>query len=61
MSNPWEGFQTGVWNTTINVDDFINLNYKPYDGDESFLAGPTERTKECNMQKSPHKGLQPSD
>ena len=48
MSNPWEGFQTGVWNTTINVDDFINLNYKPYDGDESFLAGPTERTKECN-------------
>ena len=48
MSNPWEGFQTGVWNTTINVDDFINLNYTPYDGDESFLAGPTERTKECN-------------
>ena len=48
MSNPWEGFQTGVWNTTINVEDFINLNYTPYDGDESFLAGPTERTKECN-------------
>ena len=30
---------------TIGVEEFIHLNYKPYDGDASFLAGPTERTK----------------
>ncbi len=48
MNNAWEGFKTGAWETTINVDNFINLNYTPYDGDESFLAGPTARTTECN-------------
>lgn len=44
----WDGFKTGIWTNEINVDDFINLNYTPYAGDESFLAGPTERTSECN-------------
>ena len=48
MNNAWEGFKTGAWETTINVDNFINLNYTPYDGDESFLAGPTARTTEVN-------------
>ncbi|MCI5721203.1 MAG: formate C-acetyltransferase [Firmicutes bacterium] len=48
MNNAWEGFKSGVWMDTINVDDFINTNYTPYDGDESFLAGPTARTTECN-------------
>ncbi len=48
MNNAWDGFKTGAWETTINVDDFINLNYTPYDGDESFLAGPTARTTEVN-------------
>ena len=48
MNNAWEGFKKGVWETTINVDDFINANYTPYDGDESFLAGPTARTTEVN-------------
>lgn len=48
MNNAWENFKTGAWTDTINVDDFINLNYVPYDGDESFLAGPTARTTECN-------------
>jgi formate C-acetyltransferase len=38
----------GIWQSSINVDDFINLNYTPYDGDSSFLAGPTARTTECN-------------
>ena len=33
---------------TIDTDDFIRLNYTPYDGDESFLEGPTERTLRCN-------------
>ena len=44
----WENFKTGAWTETINVDNFINLNYTPYDGDESFLAGPTERTNAVN-------------
>lgn len=48
MINEWEGFKNGVWTKKINVDDFINVNYTPYDGDESFLAGPTARTTECN-------------
>ena len=42
----WEGFEHGRWsNTSVNVRDFIKKNYTPYDGDESFLAGPTEATK----------------
>ena len=48
MIKQWEGFKTGVWTEDINVDDFIRLNYTPYEGDESFLAGPTARTTECN-------------
>lgn len=48
MLNEWEGFKTGVWTEKINVDDFINANYTPYDGDESFLEGPTSRTIACN-------------
>ena len=41
----WEGFEPGRWsNTSVNVRDFIHINYTPYDGDESFLAGPTEAT-----------------
>lgn len=37
-------FKSGVWKNEINVRDFIVKNYMPYDGDESFLSGPTERT-----------------
>ena len=48
MFKQWEGFKSGAWEESINVDDFINTNYTPYDGDESFLAGPTARTTECN-------------
>ncbi len=40
----WEGFTPGHWNDDVNVRDFIQKNYTPYDGDESFLEGPTERT-----------------
>ncbi len=40
----WEGFRPGHWNDDVNVRDFIQKNYTPYDGDESFLEGPTERT-----------------
>jgi formate C-acetyltransferase len=42
---PWQGFQGGLWEKEINVRDFIQQNYTPYEGDESFLVGPTERTK----------------
>lgn len=38
-------FKTGSWTKNVDVHDFILRNYTPYDGDESFLAGPTERTK----------------
>src|SRR3954464_1777184 len=41
---PWQGFRTGLWNKEINVRDFIQQNYEPYDGDASFLAGATPRT-----------------
>ena len=37
-------FKTGAWRSEVNVRDFIQLNYTPYDGDETFLAPPTERT-----------------
>lgn len=40
----WNGFQGRLWKDDINVRDFIQHNYTPYDGDESFLAGPTEAT-----------------
>jgi len=42
----WEGFDRGTWVREINLRSFINHNYTPYDGDESFLEGPTENTKE---------------
>ena len=45
MSNTaWRGFKGTHWTDDINVRDFIQNNYKPYDGDESFLEGPTEAT-----------------
>src|SRR5438045_6459083 len=43
--SPWHGFRTGLWQKEINVRDFIQQNYEPYDGDASFLANPTERTR----------------
>ena len=41
----WNGFKGETWKNEINVRDFIQSNYKEYTGDESFLAGATERTK----------------
>ena len=40
----WEGFEGRLWKEGIDVRDFIQNNYKPYDGDESFLEGPTDAT-----------------
>ena len=41
----WNGFQNGDWQKEIDVRSFIQTNYTPYEGDASFLVGPTERTK----------------
>lgn len=47
----WDGFADGRWSkTSVNVRDFIKKNYTPYDGDESFLAPPTEATKQLWAQ-----------
>ena len=44
FAKEWEGFKADKWSRDINVSNFIKKNYTPYDGDESFLAGPTEAT-----------------
>ena len=44
MREEWKGFKGTHWLDDVNVRDFIQNNYTPYDGDESFLAGPTEAT-----------------
>src|SRR6185369_9178652 len=41
----WEGFKPGLWQKEVNVRDFIQQNYEPYEGDGTFLARATERTK----------------
>ena len=45
MREEWRTFTSGVWEKEINVRDFIQRNYSPYDGDDSFLEGPTDDTK----------------
>ncbi len=44
MAAAWEGFRAGEWQTGVDVRDFIQKNYTPYEGDESFLAGATSAT-----------------
>ena len=44
LRSEWQGFEAGHWTDDVNVRDFIQRNYTPYDGDETFLAGPTEAT-----------------
>lgn len=46
MRTEWNTFTPGVWQHEINVRDFIQKNYHPYDGDESFLAEATQNTKD---------------
>jgi pyruvate-formate lyase len=43
--SPWRGFRSGLWQKQIDVRDFIQQNYEPYEGDESFLASATDRTE----------------
>ena len=53
----WNGFKGSIWKEEVNVRDFIQKNYKPYDGDESFLVGPTEATdklcRSCRRKSAP--------
>ncbi|MGB0894359.1 MAG: formate C-acetyltransferase [Parashewanella sp.] len=44
FANAWENFASGDWKSEVNVRDFIQQNYAPYEGDESFLTGATEAT-----------------
>ena len=46
MKQQWKGFKEGNWTKEIDVRDFIQLNYTPYEGDSSFLAGPTDATRD---------------
>ena len=47
----WDGFRAGKWSSSsVNVRDFIQLNFTPYDGDEQFLEGPTDATKKLWAQ-----------
>ena len=50
MRPEWNTFHPGVWEREINVRDFIQKNYTPYDGDDSFLAGPTQNTQDLWAQ-----------
>src|SRR5688572_31225392 len=49
---PWRGFQDGPWQTGIDVRDFIQRNYEPYDGDGAFLVSATTRTKDIRSRVS---------
>ena len=50
MHENWYGFKPATWTTAVNVRSFIKHNYTPYDGDESFLAGPTRNTLDLWLQ-----------
>ena len=50
MQQEWKGFVPGSWTREINVRDFIQKNYTPYEGDDSFLCGPTKATQELWAQ-----------
>ena len=60
MRPEWEGFNPdGLWTSEVNVRDFIQANYTPYEGDAKFLAGPTEATTKLfnelmKLQKAEH-------
>ncbi|MEA4814414.1 MAG: formate C-acetyltransferase [Oscillospiraceae bacterium] len=53
MKTQWRNFKTGTWQNCLNVRDFIQTNYHPYESDPSFLCGPTERTSKL-MTKLTH-------
>ena len=48
VTTAWDGLKGGEWQDEIDVRDFIQQNFTPYDGDSSFLEGPTEATTKLN-------------
>ena len=50
MHESWRNFKKGLWDKEIDVRDFIQRNYTPYDGDDAFLSAPTQNTKELWAQ-----------
>ena len=54
VQDPWRDFSAGSWRRSIDVRDFIVGNVASYDGDESFLAPPTERTKAVWAKLQPY-------
>src|SRR4249920_1892374 len=54
VTDPWRGFVPGNWQKRIDVRDFIVRNTKSYEGDEGFLAPPTERTKSVFEKLQPY-------
>jgi formate C-acetyltransferase len=52
-SNPWRDFVAGSWQSHVDVREFIQKNYTPYDGDDKFLVGPTERTTNLWQKLTP--------
>lgn len=66
-SDPWQGFRSGSWTVEIDVRDFIQRNYTPYTGDETFLTGATDRTQSlwdqvsALMQQEREKGILDAD
>src|SRR5687768_2855559 len=50
----WTGFASGRWQQAIDVRDFIQRNVRPYDGDEAFLAAPSERTERVWAKLRPY-------
>ena len=60
LREEWKGFNpAGLWTSEVNVRDFIQANYTPYDGDTKFLAGPTDAKKKLfeelmKLQKAEH-------
>ena len=53
MREEWQGFREGRWLEAVDVRDFIQTNYRPYEEGAEFLCGPTERT-EALMKKLEH-------
>src|SRR5262245_35831966 len=52
-NDPWRSFAGGRWQTRVDLREFIQRNYTPYEGDERFLAGATERTRKLWQKLTP--------
>ena len=60
-SSPWRGFSRGQWQNAIDVRDFVQQNYTPYEGRDNFLVGPTKRTERLWEQEKAAGGVLDAD